>query len=110
MHFDHDGPIGEHLGADRSACRRQADDGGLGVHGGGEKAGGGEREKWVAALVDSSHPTSVSGPRRMRACDHQASGVGLWGEATTGQAPQPPLMLKITDTFPPEGLYPPCPK
>ena len=75
-----------------------------------EKSGSWESEKWVAAFEGSSHPNSVFGPRQMRACDHQAIGVGLWGEATKGQAPQPPLMLKITDTFPPEGLYPPCPK
>jgi hypothetical protein len=46
----------------------------------------------------------------MRACDHQALGVGLWAEAVKGAAPQPALMLKVTDTFPPAGLFPDCPK
>jgi branched-chain amino acid transport system substrate-binding protein len=63
----------------------------------------------VAAFEGSAHQDSLFGPKQMRACDHQAIGVGLWAEAVNGQAPQPPLMLKVTDTFAPEGLFPPCP-
>lgn len=67
-------------------------------------------ENWVTAFEGSAHGNSVFGPRQMRACDHQALGVGLWAEAVKGVAPQPALMLKVTDTFPPAGLYPDCPK
>jgi branched-chain amino acid transport system substrate-binding protein len=75
-----------------------------------EKTGSWDSEKWIAAFEGSAHGNSVFGPRQMRACDHQALGVGLWAEAVAGTAPQPPLMLKVTDTFPPTALYPDCPK
>jgi ABC-type branched-subunit amino acid transport system substrate-binding protein len=75
-----------------------------------EKSGSWDAEKWVTAFETSKYPESVFGPKEMRACDHQAIGVGLWAEAVKGAAPQPPLMLKVTDTFPPEGLFPACPK
>ena len=75
-----------------------------------EKSGSWDSEKWVTAFEGSSHTNSLFGPRQMRACDHQALGVGLWAEAVKGAAPQPVLMLKVTDTFPPAGLFPDCPK
>ncbi|MCZ7600297.1 MAG: ABC transporter substrate-binding protein [Gammaproteobacteria bacterium] len=75
-----------------------------------EKTGSWDVEKWVAAFENSSHPDSVFGPTKMRACDHQAIGVGLWAEAVKGQPPQPALMLKVTDTFAPDNIYPACPK
>ena len=75
-----------------------------------EKTGSWDAEKWVDAFEASTYPNSVFGPKQMRACDHQAIGVGLWAEAVKGVAPQPALMLKVTDTFPPEGLFPACPK
>ena len=75
-----------------------------------EKTGSWDSEAWVAAFEKSSYADSVFGARQMRACDHQAMGVGLWAEAAAGQAPQPPLLLKVTDTFPAAGLYPDCPK
>ena len=75
-----------------------------------EKTGSWDSEKWVAAFEGSTHTNSLFGPRQMRACDHQALGVGLWAEAVKGTAPQPALMLKVTDTFPPAGLFPDCPK
>jgi branched-chain amino acid transport system substrate-binding protein len=75
-----------------------------------EKSGSWDSEKWVTAFEGSSHTNSLFGPRQMRACDHQALGVGLWAEAVKGAAPQPALMLKVTDTFPPAGLFPDCPK
>jgi ABC-type branched-subunit amino acid transport system substrate-binding protein len=75
-----------------------------------EKTGSWDSEKWIAAFEGSAHGNSVFGPRQMRACDHQALGVGLWAEAVAGTPPQPPLMLKVTDTFPPTALYPDCPK
>lgn len=69
-----------------------------------------DAEKWVVAFEGSAHPNSVFGPRNMRACDHQAIGIGLWGEAVKGAAPFPGLMLKVTDVFPPDNIYPSCPK
>jgi ABC-type branched-subunit amino acid transport system substrate-binding protein len=75
-----------------------------------EKSGSWDAEKWVAAFEASTYQDSVFGPKQMRACDHQAIGVGLWAEAVKGETPQPPLMLKVTDTFPSDGLFPPCPK
>ena len=75
-----------------------------------EKSGSWDSEKWVTAFEGSSHTNSLFGPRQMRACDHQALGVGLWAEAVKGASPQPALMLKVTDTFPPAGLFPDCPK
>lgn len=75
-----------------------------------EKTGSWDTEAWVNAFEKSSYAESVFGARQMRQCDHQALGVGLWAEAVTGQPPQPPLLLKVTDTFPPAGIYPDCPK
>jgi branched-chain amino acid transport system substrate-binding protein len=74
-----------------------------------DKTGSWEADKWVAAFENSEHPGSVFGPRKMRACDHQAIGVGLWAQAVAGGDPYPPFMLKVTDTFPPDNLYPKCP-
>lgn len=75
-----------------------------------EKTGSWDAEKWIAAFENSTYKDSLFGPRTMRACDHQAIGVGLWAEAVKGTPPQPPLMLKVTHTFPAEGLFPACPK
>lgn len=75
-----------------------------------EKTGSWDTEAWVNAFAKSTYADSVFGARQMRACDHQAMGVGLWAEAVAGKAPQPPLLLKVTDTFPAAGLYPDCPK
>jgi len=74
-----------------------------------EKVGSWDVEKWVAEFEKSSHPNSVFGPAQMRACDHQAQGVGLWAEAAKGSAPYPELLLKVTSTFPPDHIYPACP-
>lgn len=74
-----------------------------------DKTGSWNTEAWVAAFKNSEHPGSVFGPRKMRACDNQALGVGLWAKAVTGGDPYPALMLNVTDTFPPDNLYPPCP-
>jgi ABC-type branched-subunit amino acid transport system substrate-binding protein len=73
-----------------------------------DKTGSWDSEAWVAAFKGSEHPGSVFGPRKMRACDNQAIGVGLWAKAVAGESPYPPLMLSVTDTFPPDNLYPEC--
>lgn len=75
-----------------------------------EKTGTWNSEAWVKAFEGSSPSASVFGPRQMRACDHQAIGVGLWTEGVQNSAPLPPFSFKVTDTFPPDGLYPACPK
>ena len=49
-----------------------------------EKTGSWNAEKWVTAFERSTYDESVFGPQQMRACDHQALGVGLWAEAVDG--------------------------
>lgn len=75
-----------------------------------EKTGSWNAEEWINAFEGSTYASSVFGSRQMRACDHQAMSPGLWAEAVKGDPPQPALLLKVTDTFPPAGLYPDCPK
>ena len=73
-----------------------------------EATGSWSSEAWVKAFEGSSPKESVFGPRQMRACDHQAIGVGLWTEGVKNTAPLPAHSFKVTDTFPPAGLYPDC--
>ena len=75
-----------------------------------DKTGSWNSEAWVKAFEGSSPTASVFGPRQMRACDHQAIGVGLWTEGVQNAAPLPAFSFKVTDTYPPTGLYPDCPK
>lgn len=75
-----------------------------------EKTGTWNTEAWVKAFEGSSPSASVFGSRQMRACDHQAIGVGLWTEGVQNTAPLPAYSFKVTDTFPSTGLYPECPK
>lgn len=74
-----------------------------------EKTGSWNADTWVTAFETSTYANSLFGTKTMRACDHQAQGVGLWAQAVAGQAPQPALMLKVTDTFAPAALFPDCP-
>lgn len=67
-----------------------------------------DREKWVEAFSTSVRENSVEGRKVMRACDHQAAQVGLWGEVVQGQAPLPPLTMKITNTFDAARLFDAC--
>lgn len=67
-----------------------------------------DREKWVEAFANSTRENSVEGRKVMRACDHQAAQVGLWGEVVEGQAPLPPLTMKITNTFDAAKLFDAC--
>jgi ABC-type branched-subunit amino acid transport system substrate-binding protein len=75
-----------------------------------DKTGKWDSEVWVKAFEGSSPSSSVFGPRQMRACDHQAVGVGLWTEGVANKAPMPAFSFKVTDSYPPTGLYPDCPK
>lgn len=67
-----------------------------------------DREKWVEAFSTSVRENSVEGRKVMRACDHQAAQVGLWGEVVQGQAPLPPLTMKITNVFEADKLFDAC--
>jgi branched-chain amino acid transport system substrate-binding protein len=65
-------------------------------------------ETWADAFANSVYDNSVEGRKEMRACDHQASQVGLWGEVVKGEAPLPELTMKITDIFPADRLFDSC--
>ncbi|MCD6671356.1 MAG: ABC transporter substrate-binding protein [Burkholderiaceae bacterium] len=67
-----------------------------------------DKEKWVDAFAGSTRENSLEGKKVMRACDHQALQVGLWGVVEEGKSPLPPLTMKITNIFPAEALFPPC--
>lgn len=67
-----------------------------------------DRERWVDAFANSTRENSLEGRKTMRACDHQAAQVGLWGVVTEGQAPLPPLTMKITNVFEPANLFDAC--
>jgi len=65
-------------------------------------------EAWVEAFANSVYETSVEGRKEMRACDHQAAQVGLWGEVVKGEAPLPELTMKINEIFPADRLFDAC--
>lgn len=67
-----------------------------------------EVDAWTEAFANSVYEDSVEGRKEMRACDHQASQVGLWGEVVKGEAPMPELTMKITDIFPADRLFDSC--
>ncbi|OAN93029.1 ABC transporter substrate-binding protein [Sulfitobacter geojensis] len=65
-------------------------------------------ETWVDAFETSVYENSVEGRKEMRACDHQAKQVGLWGEVVKGEAPLPDLTMKITEEFSANSLFSDC--
>jgi branched-chain amino acid transport system substrate-binding protein len=65
-------------------------------------------EKWVDAFATSTRPNSLEGTKTIRACDHQAAQVGLWGEVVEGKAPLPALTVKITNVFEASKLFDAC--
>lgn len=73
-----------------------------------EKTDSWDVETWVEAFANSVYENSVEGRKEMRACDHQASQVGLWGEVVKGEAPMPELTMKITEIFPADRLFDSC--
>lgn len=73
-----------------------------------DKTGSWDVEAWTDAFANSVYEDSVEGRKEMRACDHQASQVGLWGEVVKGEAPMPELTMKITDIFPADRLFDGC--
>ena len=71
-----------------------------------EKAKTFDKDKLMAAFANSSWDKSIKGKRVMRACDHQALFNGYWAEVVKGPAGGSGYALKVTNTFPPEGLFP----
>ena len=68
-----------------------------------------DKDKLMEAFSKSVWDEKSIKPKRvMRACDHQALQNGFWAEIVKGAAGQPPYVLKITNTFPAEVLFPPC--
>lgn len=75
-----------------------------------EKTGSWDKEKWVDAFANSVRDTSVEGTKTMRACDHQAMQVGLWGEVVAGKPPYPNYVMKIVKVYQPNEVFEPCGK
>lgn len=74
-----------------------------------EKTGSWDKDVWAKAFETSTTDASVEGRKVMRACDHQASQVGLWGEVVETTDPKlPKYMVRITETYPAEKLFEPC--
>jgi len=73
-----------------------------------DKTGSWDVDAWTEAFANSVYEDSVEGRKEMRACDHQASQVGLWGEVVKGEASMPELTMKITDIFPADRLFSSC--
>jgi branched-chain amino acid transport system substrate-binding protein len=75
-----------------------------------EKTGSWDKEKWVDAFAKSVRNNSLEGVKEMRACDHQASQDGLWGDVVAGKAPHPGYIMKITKVYPPKDIFEDCSK
>lgn len=73
-----------------------------------ESTGVWDKEKWVDAFKNSVRNDSVEGAKRMRACDNQAEQVGLFGTAVAGGAGQPPVTMKVVETFTAQDLFKAC--
>ena len=67
-----------------------------------------DKDKLMAAFSTSVWDKSLKGKKTMRACDHQALQNGYWAEIVKGAVGGPPYVLKLTGTYPPELLFPPC--
>lgn len=65
-----------------------------------------DKEKWVDAFHGSVRKDSVEGEKTMRACDNQASQVGLFGLAQPGT--EGPVVMKVTEQFTAAELFKPC--
>jgi branched-chain amino acid transport system substrate-binding protein len=73
-----------------------------------DKTGSWDKEKWVTAFENSVDANSVEGSKSMRACDHQALQVGLWGVVAKGEPPEPPYVMKIVKVFQPDEVFESC--
>lgn len=73
-----------------------------------DETGSWDVEEWAKNFKNSVYEDSVEGRKEMRACDHQAAQVGLWGEVVRGEAPLPDLTMRISQTFPADKLFPAC--
>ncbi len=73
-----------------------------------DETGSWDPEEWVTAFESSTYDKSVEGTKVMRACDHQAAQIGVFGKAIKGEAPYPDVTMDVTYTFGPELLFAPC--
>ena len=73
-----------------------------------DETGSWDVEDWVKNFESSVYEDSVEGRKEMRACDHQAAQVGLWGEVVQGEAPLPELTMRITEIFEADRLFDAC--
>jgi len=73
-----------------------------------DQTGSWDADDWVTAFETSTYDKSVEGTKTMRACDHQAAQIGLFGKAVKGEAPYPDVTIDVTHTFEPELLFAPC--
>ena len=71
-----------------------------------ESTGVWDKEKWVDAFHGSVRKDSVEGEKTMRACDNQASQIGLFGLAQVGT--DGPVIMKVTEQFSAAELFKPC--
>lgn len=67
-----------------------------------------DKEAWVAAMDKSDRPNSVSGPKKMRSCDHQAAQIGYYGTSVKGTGELPEITMQIEYRFAPEKLFEAC--
>lgn len=68
-----------------------------------------DKEQLLKTFATSVWDKSIKGTKTMRACDNQALQVGYWADIVPGEPGGPKYQLKITATYPPEQLFPPCP-
>ncbi|MGX1309576.1 ABC-type branched-subunit amino acid transport system substrate-binding protein [Amorphus suaedae] len=73
-----------------------------------EETGSWDADTWVKAFEASTYEKSVEGVKTMRACDHQAAQMGVFGKAVKGEAPYPDVTMDVTYTFEPDLLFAPC--
>lgn len=74
-----------------------------------EQTGSWDKEAWVDAFESSEHLNSLEGKKTMRACDHQAQQIGIFGETVKGEGDLPEYTMRITRIFQPEEIAHPCP-
>jgi len=74
-----------------------------------DRTGSWDPDVWVAAFENSVYDKSLEGVKRMRACDHQAEQIGLFGKAVHGQSPLPEVTMDVTYRFEPALLFQACP-
>ncbi|WP_158970256.1 ABC transporter substrate-binding protein [Chachezhania sediminis] len=67
-----------------------------------------DKEAWIDAFEGSVRDSSVEGLKVMRACDHQAEQVALFGTAVPDPSGELPIVMEIAESFEAEELFAPC--